>query len=281
MISVLATFAHFSRLYYMEIQFLERGQTMIYRRKTYKIDPQRLEEFNRFFHTWLLPNQRKHGARLVGRWVAESKDEIVAIWEYDSMEAYKRIESAVQADQMNQQAAAIRKELEPLYLESRQDFLLPTGAYHPPKHIVGVFGYITNEQGEVLVVKSIDRPDTWELPGGQVEAGETLEEAAKREIREESGIEAELTAVTGVYHNVSSGIVAIGFRGVATGGLLAPSIDETSDAMFVKLDTSNAARYFTRPQLLTRVLDAMSGSPAGFEAFRVNPYELLRRIRVE
>jgi 8-oxo-dGTP diphosphatase len=265
----------------MEIQYLERRQTMIYRRKTYKIDPERSEEFSRFFHTYLLPNQRKHGARLVGRWVTEAKDEIVAIWEYDSMEAYMRIEAAVKEDDMHQQAAAKRKEWEPLYLESKQDFLLPTGAYHPPKHIIGVFGYITNQQGEVLIVKSIDRPDTWELPGGQVEAGETLEEAAKREIREESGIEAELTAVTGVYHNVSKGIVAIGFRGVATGGHLAPSDDETIDAMFVQLDESNAARYFTRPQLLSRVLDAMSGSPAGFEAFRVDPYERLRRIRKE
>jgi 8-oxo-dGTP diphosphatase len=253
---------------------------MIYRRKTYRIDPQRMEEFNRFFHTHLLPNQRKHGARLVGRWMTEAKDEIIAIWAYDSMQAYMRTEAAVREDEMHQQAAAKRKELEPLYLESSQDFLLPTGSYHPPKHIVGVFGYITNQQGEVLIVKSIDRPDTWELPGGQVEAGETLEEAAKREIREESGIEAELTAVTGVYHNVSRGIVAIGFRGVATGGQLARD-GETIDAMFVKLDENIAARYFTRPQLLSRVLDAMNGSPAGFEAFRVDPYERLRRIRME
>jgi hypothetical protein len=51
--------------------------------------------------------------------------------------------------------------------------------------------------------------------------------------------------------------------------------------MFVKLDESNAARYFTRPQLLSRVLDAMSGSPAGFEGFRVDPFEWLRQIHKE
>jgi 8-oxo-dGTP diphosphatase len=54
---------------------------MIYRRKVYKLIPERFEEFNAFFHTYLLPNQLKHGARLIGRWVTEEKNEIMAIWD--------------------------------------------------------------------------------------------------------------------------------------------------------------------------------------------------------
>ena len=65
---------------------------MIYRRKTYKIKPEKLNEFNEFFHTYLYPNQTTHGAKLVGRWVNEAKDEIVAIWEYESIEEYQNIE---------------------------------------------------------------------------------------------------------------------------------------------------------------------------------------------
>ena len=46
-------------------------------------------------------------------------------------------------------------------------------------------------EGRLLVVKSSYR-DTLDLPGGGVEPGETLAEAALRELREETGVEAEL-----------------------------------------------------------------------------------------
>jgi 8-oxo-dGTP diphosphatase len=71
---------------------------MIYRRKTYKIIPEQLEPFNDFFHDYLLPNQLKHGARLIGRWTTETRDEITALWAYNSYAEYERIEAAVRAD---------------------------------------------------------------------------------------------------------------------------------------------------------------------------------------
>ncbi|WP_243123220.1 NUDIX domain-containing protein [Thermaerobacter sp. FW80] len=54
--------------------------------------------------------------------------------------------------------------------------------------IVAVSAYITNDKGEVLLVKSHARSGTWELPGGQVEAGEALDEAIQREVLEETGV---------------------------------------------------------------------------------------------
>jgi 8-oxo-dGTP diphosphatase len=102
---------------------------MIYRRKVYKLIPERFEEFNAFFHTYLLPNQLKHGARLIGRWVTEEKNEIMAIWEYDSYEDYERIEEAVRSDDLHRLAQEKRKELGQLFVESKQDFLYATGSY--------------------------------------------------------------------------------------------------------------------------------------------------------
>lgn len=102
---------------------------MLYRRKTYKITPDKLETFNHFFQHYLLPNQLKYGAKLVGRWVTESKDEIFAIWEYIDLEHYHKIEENIRKDDLHYLAQEKRKELGELFLESKQDFLSSTGHY--------------------------------------------------------------------------------------------------------------------------------------------------------
>lgn len=45
----------------------------------------------------------------------------------------------------------------------------------------------------VLFIRHPDAPDAWGLPGGGVEAGESLAEAARREVREETGVVARIT----------------------------------------------------------------------------------------
>ena len=52
---------------------------------------------------------------------------------------------------------------------------------------------------EVLLVGGTpDEPDHWSFPKGKQESGESIEHAALREIREETGLEAELLALAGI-----------------------------------------------------------------------------------
>ena len=74
---------------------------MFYRRKFYIVKNEFVEPFNRLFTEINMPNQLKHGSRLVGRWMLphnETTTEIFAIWEYDSYEDYIRIEKNVRSD---------------------------------------------------------------------------------------------------------------------------------------------------------------------------------------
>jgi len=254
---------------------------MLFRRKTYKLHPGKRTEFDRFFHTYLYPNQIKHGARLVGRWVNEAEDEVFAIWQYDSMEHYEKIEQEIRSSELHQQAQGIRTSLGALYSESKQDFWTSTAepeTYHPPKHIVAVSGYITNETGEVLLVRNLHRSDTMEQPGGMVEEGESLEEAVIREIFEETGITVKVFGVTGVYQNMTSGGICVMFRGEYASGQLQTAEGETTEAAFAQITEENLEDYITRPHLRVRLLDARNSRCVPYEAFRVRPYDLIRRL---
>ena len=56
-----------------------------------------------------------------------------------------------------------------------------------PEPTVGVF--IFNPKGEVLLLQSHKWPDAYVVPGGHLELGERLEEAAVREAKEETGLD--------------------------------------------------------------------------------------------
>lgn len=88
--------------------------------------------------------------------------------------------------------------------------------YTPPKHIVSAATIVLNEQGEMLLIKGPRRG--WEMPGGQVEEGESLKDAAVRETLEESGIEVEIVRFCGIFQNVEASICNTLFLAKPVGG---------------------------------------------------------------
>jgi ADP-ribose pyrophosphatase YjhB (NUDIX family) len=57
---------------------------------------------------------------------------------------------------------------------------------------------VTNAAGEILLICRSDN-DNWALPGGAIDLGESMVQAAVRETREETGIDCEVTGLVGIY----------------------------------------------------------------------------------
>lgn len=86
-----------------------------------------------------------------------------------------------------------------------------------PKHIISAATIVINDSNEILLIKGPRRG--WEMPGGQVEEGESLRAAAIRETKEESGIDVEITKFCGIFQNLNSGICNTLFLAKPIGGV--------------------------------------------------------------
>lgn len=69
----------------------------------------------------------------------------------------------------------------------------PANSVVPSANVVAV-----NDAGEILLIRRTDN-DNWALPGGAMDLGESLPDAARRETVEETGVEVEITGLVGIY----------------------------------------------------------------------------------
>lgn len=106
---------------------------------------------------------------------------------------------------------------------------------------VGV-GVAVISDGKILLVKRGREPGRglWAVPGGKVRWGERLEDAARREAMEETGLDVEIGEVLWVGEHIEADhhLVLIDFTARVVGGEL-HAADDADDAQWVPIDETS------------------------------------------
>ncbi len=126
-------------------------------------------------------------------------------------------------------------------MTGRRDYYHDPDAPTANSLVPGAAAVVTDERGRVLLQQRSDSGN-WALPGGAMDIGETLAQCAVREVKEETGLDIEITGLLGIYtdpHHVvaySDGEVrqefTVTYLGRVIGGAIAVS-DESTDVRFI------------------------------------------------
>ncbi len=179
------------------------------------------------------------------------------------------VEGATRKEALEKAKAAVDSYMETIVKEVSADY---------PTHIVAVMGIVRNSKGQILLVQSPRRG--WEPPGGQVENGEDVLIALKREILEESGVEVETGGLVAMYSNVKSvpTKLMLTFEANAMGGKLRTS-DESLDVGW--FSPEEAVDKVTHPAQKHKLQDALQNSEGIiYRVYGNNPYKLLKTMTV-
>ena len=131
-------------------------------------------------------------------------------------------------------------------------------AWVMPTHIIAGAGIVINDKNEILLVNTYH--GGWVFPGGQVEVGENVIDAVKREILEETGIDVEVGEVFCISSNTCkhpgyNGVkevptkIMLDFICRAKGGVPRPSDENAASAFFTR---DEARDLITSPAIVER-----------------------------
>ncbi|MER5494163.1 NUDIX domain-containing protein [Streptomyces sp. NPDC002490] len=153
---------------------------------------------------------------------------------------------------------------------ARTEYHDDPNAPEPNSMVVAASAVVTDDRGRILLQRRRDN-GLWALPGGGMDMNESLPGTAVREVREETGLEVEITGLVGTYTDprhiiaYSDGEVRrqfnVCFRARVVGGSLAIS-DESTELRFVHPDELDVLPlHHTQRLRLTHFLE-----------YRPNPY---------
>jgi 8-oxo-dGTP diphosphatase len=119
-------------------------------------------------------------------------------------------------------------------------------------------GVLVEHDGKYLLIKRKKPPaaEHWAVPGGKVEYGETLENAAIREVKEETGLDIQLGEILAIVQVFREGFhyVIIDFRGKVIGGKLEPKSDALEARFFTINEILNLKMTPSTDEMIRRII---------------------------
>jgi ADP-ribose pyrophosphatase YjhB (NUDIX family) len=126
-----------------------------------------------------------------------------------------------------------------------------------PKFAVTALAFIAQGDSVLLVRQSYGKR-YWSLPGGSVEPGESIDQAALREVKEETGLDVRLTRLVGVYSKPVQDALAVCFEAEVLGGSFSEATDEIVECRYFPPDDLPEP---VREHLRERITDWRRGEP--------------------
>jgi ADP-ribose pyrophosphatase YjhB (NUDIX family) len=118
-------------------------------------------------------------------------------------------------------------------VEVRKSKAAPQGKFRAVKE-VSVMAWIENQFGDVLLLKQKRGNQLWTLPGGKVRMRESLVDALKREVSEETGLKIQGISLSHVFDRPDKSVITF---------LYTARIRGRSDIVYPKLNEIETAKF--------------------------------------
>jgi len=148
---------------------------------------------------------------------------------------------------------------------SRIDYLDDPAAPKANSIVPAVSVVVPDDQGGILLIRRTDNR-YWSVPGGGMEPGESVREAARREVKEETGIDCEVSGLVGIYSNprhvaaYDDGEVRQEFSICLAGRLLGGSLRTSSESSEVRfVPVADLPSYEIHPSIRMRISHYLEG----------------------
>jgi ADP-ribose pyrophosphatase YjhB (NUDIX family) len=129
---------------------------------------------------------------------------------------------------------------------------------------IGVFAAIRDLAGRLLFVRQNYGRGYWTTPGGRVEASESIRDALRREVLEETGLEVEAGELVGIYHKLYCDDLVFSLEARVVGGSLQASNNEIAELGYFGLNDIPVPMAFNTR---LRCVDALKGARGAIRVF--------------